>query len=65
MEMDIRNLIMMLAGCLVLCLVLVPQAALAQPDTWVTYSPGRTWAVTDIRHIGSLNMSQDYSHSYS
>jgi len=65
MKMDKRNLIMMLAGCLVLCLVLVPQAALAQPDTWVTYSPGRTWAVTDIRHIGSLNMSQDYSHSYS
>jgi len=67
----------MLAGCLVLCLVLAPQAALAQSDTltpgdtsaqsdtWVTYSPGRTWAVTDIRHIGSLNMSQDYSHSYS
>lgn len=65
MKMDKRNLIMMLAYCLVLCLVLVPSAALAQPDTWVTYSPGRTWAVTDIRHIGSLNMSQDYSHSYS
>ena len=65
MKMDKRNLIMMLAGCLVLCLVLAPQAALAQPDTWVTYSPGRTWALTDIRHIGSLNMSQEYSHSYS
>lgn len=61
MKMDKRNLIMMLAYCLVLCLVLVPSAALAQsytltpggtsaqPDTWVTYSPGRTWAVTDIR----------------
>lgn len=64
--MDKRNLIMMLTGCLVLCLLLVSQAALAQPDTWVTHSPSsRTWAVTDIRHIGSLNMSQDYSHSYS
>jgi len=65
MKTDIRNLIMIVAYCLVLCILLVPQAALAQPDTWVTYSPGRTWAVTDIRHIGSLNMSQDYSHSYS
>ena len=66
MKIDKRNLIMMLAGWLVLCLLLAPQAALAQPDTWVTHSPSsRTWAVTDIWHIGSLNMSQDYSHSYS
>jgi len=65
MKTDIRNLIMMVAYCLVLCILLVPQAALAQPDAWVTYSPDRTWAVTDIRHVGSLNMSQDYSHSYS
>lgn len=54
-----------MVSCLALCFLVAQQAALAQPCVWGNDTPARVWAITDIRHIGSLNMSQDYSHAYS
>ncbi|MFZ2070726.1 MAG: hypothetical protein WAV32_03820 [Halobacteriota archaeon] len=45
-------------------LILIPQAVLAEAQPWVINAPERVWAITNIRHVGALNMSQDYSHSY-
>lgn len=45
-------------------LILIPQAVLAEAQPWIISSPERVWAITNIRHVGALNMSQDYSHSY-
>jgi hypothetical protein len=63
--MKTRRLVMVIASCLVLSLLLIPQVALAQGGVWVMRYPDRAFAITDIRHTGSLNMSQDYSHTYS
>lgn len=59
-----RWAIMQIAGCFVLLSILVVPA-LAQGDFWTMRQPDRVWAMTDLRHTGSLNMSQDYSHAYS
>ncbi len=67
---DRRGVRATMAGCLslVVLLLLLPQSAFAQPQhgVWVdNLRAERMWAVIDIHHVGSMNISRDYSYSYS
>ncbi len=55
---------LLLAGCIVLLMLQMP--VVAQQCVWNIPQPERMWAITDInRHIGSLDIAQDYTHSFS